>query len=134
MLVCSERIRHGLPCFIIGLHVPKPGGNFNTNFLLGSDRPFCLFISLRGVQPPVYVRMLRMSALKLALWGFLAILGAITLAFVTGLVHPEEKVNGFWLVVAAACICVLVYRFYGHWLAKQVDEVNWWCVRLENFG
>ena len=33
-----------------------------------------------------------MLALKLVLWGFLAILGAVALAFVTGLVHPNEKV------------------------------------------
>ena len=65
-----------------------------------------------------------MSALKLVLWAFLAILGAVALAYVTGLVHPNEKVNGLWLVVAAACIYVLAYRFYGLWLAKQVVELN----------
>ena len=32
-----------------------------------------------------------MSALKLALWAFLAILGSVALAFVTGLVNPNEK-------------------------------------------
>ena len=65
-----------------------------------------------------------MSALKLVLWGFLAILGLVALAFVTGLVNPQEKVNGLWLVVAAACIYVLAYRFYGLWLANQVVELN----------
>ena len=65
-----------------------------------------------------------MSALKLVLWGFLAILGSVALAFVTGLINPHEKVNGLWLVVAAACIYVLAYRFYGRWLAKQVVELN----------
>ena len=65
-----------------------------------------------------------MSALKLVLWAFLATLGAVALAFVTGLVHPHEKVNGLWLVVAAACTYVLAYRFYGFWLAKQVVELN----------
>ncbi len=43
-----------------------------------------------------------MSTLKLVLWGFLAVLGSVALAVVTGLVHPNEKVNGLWLVVAAA--------------------------------
>jgi hypothetical protein len=47
------------------------------------------------------VRMPRMSALRLVLWGFLAILGAVALSFVTGLINPNEKVNGLWLVVAA---------------------------------
>jgi carbon starvation protein len=45
-----------------------------------------------------------MSALKLALWAILAVLGAVALAFVTGLVNPHEKVNGLWLVVAASCL------------------------------
>ncbi len=65
-----------------------------------------------------------MSALKLVLWGFLAVLGSIALAFVTGLVNPHEKVNGLWLVVAAACIYVLAFRFYGRWIAKSVVELN----------
>lgn len=65
-----------------------------------------------------------MSALKLVLWAILAILGAVALAFVTGLVSPHEKVNGLWLVVAAGCIYVLAYRFYGRWIAGQVVELN----------
>jgi len=68
--------------------------------------------------------MPRMSALKLVLWGFLAVLGTVALAFVTGLVHPNEKVNGLWLVVAAACTFVLAHRFYGRWIARQVVELN----------
>jgi carbon starvation protein len=59
--------------------------------------------------------MPRMSALKLVLWGFLAVLGSVALAFVVGLVNPQEKVNGLWLVAAAACIYVLAFRFYGRW-------------------
>jgi carbon starvation protein len=59
--------------------------------------------------------MPRMSALKLVLWGFLAVLGSVALAFVVGLVNPQEKVNGLWLVVAATCIYVLPFRFYGRW-------------------
>ena len=65
-----------------------------------------------------------MSALKLVLWGFLAILGAVALAFVVGLVNPQEKVNGLWLVVAAGCIYVLVFRFYGRWISRRVVELN----------
>ncbi len=65
-----------------------------------------------------------MSALKLVLWAFLAILGAVALAFVVGLVNPNEKVNGLWLVVAAACIYVLAFRFYGRWISRRVVELN----------
>ena len=50
------------------------------------------------------------------LWVLLSVLGALALAHVVGVVNPNEKVNGLWLVVAAACIYVLAYRFYGRWL------------------
>ena len=86
-----------------------------------------------------------MSALKLVLWAFLAILGAVALAYVVGVISPNEKVNGLWLVVAAACIYVLAFRFYGRWIARSVTELNdqrvtpairlndgveyWWSVR-----
>jgi carbon starvation protein len=56
-----------------------------------------------------------MSGLKLVLWGFLAILGSVALAFVVGFVNPQEKVNGLWLVVAAGCMYVLADSLYGRW-------------------
>jgi carbon starvation protein len=65
-----------------------------------------------------------MSALKLVLWAFLVILGSVSFAYVVGVVNPNEKVNGLWLVVAAACMYVLVFRFYGRWLALSVTELN----------
>ena len=58
------------------------------------------------------------------LWGFLSLLGAVALALVTGLVNTQEKVNGLWLVVAAACIYVLAFRFYGRWISQRVVELN----------
>ncbi|MBK9308709.1 MAG: carbon starvation protein A [Nitrospira sp.] len=58
------------------------------------------------------------------LWLLLSILGALALAHVVGVVNPDEKVNGLWLVVAAVCIYVLAYRFYGRWLANQVVGLN----------
>ena len=57
-------------------------------------------------------------------WAFLAILGAVSLAFVVGFVNPQEKVNGLWLVVAAAYIYVLAFRFYGRWISRRVVELN----------
>lgn len=65
-----------------------------------------------------------MSALKFVLWGVVALLGAGALAIVTGLLSPQEKVNGLWLVVAAACLYALAYRFYGRWIAWKVIELN----------
>jgi carbon starvation protein len=65
-----------------------------------------------------------MKAAVNLLWVLLSILGALALAHVVGVLDLHEKVNGLWLVVAAGCIYVLAYRFYGQWLAKQVVELN----------
>jgi len=65
-----------------------------------------------------------MKAAVTLLWVLLSVLGAVALGHVVGVVNPHEKVNGLWLVVAAACIYVLAYRFYGRWLARQVVELN----------
>jgi carbon starvation protein len=68
--------------------------------------------------------MPRMNMLFVLLWGLLSVLGAVALAHVTGLVNPHEKVNGLWLVVAAACIYVLAFRFYGRWIARSVVQLD----------
>lgn len=58
------------------------------------------------------------------IWALLSMLAAVALGHVAGLFNPHETVNGLWLVVAAACIYVLAYRFYGRWLAGQVLELD----------
>src|SRR5512139_3319502 len=68
--------------------------------------------------------MPRMKAAVNLLWVLLSLLCALALAHVVGAVNPTEKVNGLWLVVAAACVYVLAYRFYGRWLARQVVGLN----------
>ncbi|HJT20586.1 MAG TPA: carbon starvation CstA family protein, partial [Nitrospira sp.] len=68
--------------------------------------------------------MPRMRAAINVLWAALSILGAIALAHVVGILRPHEKVNGLWLVVAAGCIYVLAFRFYGRWLSRRVVELN----------
>ncbi|MBX3348094.1 MAG: carbon starvation protein A, partial [Nitrospira sp.] len=65
-----------------------------------------------------------MKAAVNLVWVLLSLLGALALAHVVGVVNPDEKVNGLWLVVAAACIYVLAYRFYGRWLARHVVGLN----------
>ena len=65
-----------------------------------------------------------MCHVAVLIWGLIAILGAVALAHVTGIINPHEKVNGLWLVLAAVCIYVLAYRFYGRWLAGSVVELN----------
>jgi carbon starvation protein len=68
--------------------------------------------------------MPRMKAAIHSSWILLALLGSLALAQVAGFINPQEKVNGLWLVVAAGCIYVLAYRFYGRWLARRVVELN----------
>ena len=65
-----------------------------------------------------------MQSAKIIIWAGLAVLGAIALAFVTGLINPQEKVNGLWLVMAAGCIYVLAFRFYGRWISQRIVELN----------
>jgi carbon starvation protein len=57
-------------------------------------------------------------------WALVAVLCAVAFGFVTGFFNPDEKVNGLWLVVAAACFHSLALRFYGRFLARRVVELN----------
>jgi carbon starvation protein len=65
-----------------------------------------------------------MQLVSALIWALLAVLGATALAFVTGIINPHEQVNGLWLVVAAACIYVLAFRFYARWIAQRVVELD----------
>src|SRR5881296_1998706 len=65
-----------------------------------------------------------MTGVVSILWAGLAVLCAVGFGVVAGIVNPDEKVNGLWLVVAAACFYVLAYRFYGRFLAQQVVELD----------
>ena len=65
-----------------------------------------------------------MTTLASILWAAVAGLCAVGFGVVTGIFHPDEKVNGLWLVVAAACFYVLAYRFYGRFLARRVVELD----------
>ncbi len=57
-------------------------------------------------------------------WAGVAILCAIAFGHVVGILNPQEKVNGLWLVVAASCFYVLAYRFYGQFLSRHVMELD----------
>lgn len=65
-----------------------------------------------------------MKALRALVWALTAAVCAVAFGFVAGSVNPGEKVNGLWLVIAAACFYVLAFRFYGRWLASRVVELN----------
>ncbi len=65
-----------------------------------------------------------MTIVMKLIWALVAGLCAVAFGFVTGLFNPGEKVNGLWLVVAAACFYMLAFRFYGRFLARGVVELN----------
>ncbi len=65
-----------------------------------------------------------MSIMQKLGWVVLACLCALAFGQVVGFVNPHEKVNGLWLVVAAACFYVLAYRFYGRFLANRVMNLD----------
>ena len=55
-------------------------------------------------------------------WAGLSILGAVAFA-VVALFHGET-VNAAWLVIAAVCIYLIAFRFYGLWIAGTVFGVD----------
>lgn len=61
---------------------------------------------------------------KKALWVLVSLLAAFSLSVVAGIVNPGEKVNALWMVVAAACIYAVTYRFYASFIAAKVLTLN----------
>ena len=59
-----------------------------------------------------------------ALWITISIVAAFSLSVVAGVVHPAEKINALWLVVAAGCFYVIAYRFYASFLAAKVLSLD----------
>src|SRR5271166_6891637 len=55
-------------------------------------------------------------------WAAVSILGAV--AFAMFALFHGETVNAAWLVIAAICIYVIAYRFYGLWIAGTVFGVD----------
>ena len=60
-----------------------------------------------------------MNAAVNLLWVLLSVLGALALAHVVGVGNPNEKVNGLWLVVAAACIQPAMFMAVRREIAKS---------------
>jgi len=63
-----------------------------------------------------------MSIKNKLLWAAITVLGAIALGIVA--LKRGEPVNAMWLVIAALCIYVIAFRFYGLWIANTVLGVN----------
>src|SRR5215475_14915559 len=56
------------------------------------------------------------------LWIAVALLGAVAFAIVA--LNRGETVNAAWLVIAAACIYFIAYRFYGLFVANRALGVD----------
>jgi carbon starvation protein len=61
-----------------------------------------------------------MKLYKKAFWILLSLVAAISIAVVTRIVNPAEKVNALWIVTAAACFYLITYRFYASFIAAKV--------------
>ena len=63
-----------------------------------------------------------MSIGKKLLWGAIAVLGAVAFGIVA--LSRNEPVNAMWLLIAALCVYVIGYRFYGLFIANTVLGAN----------
>ena len=61
-----------------------------------------------------------MKTIRAIAWAALSLVAAVSIAVVTGIFNPSEKVNALWIVTAAACFFVIFYRFYSSFLAARV--------------
>jgi len=64
------------------------------------------------------------SAVMKLVWVLISVVAAISIAIVTGLFNPAEKVNALWLITAAACFYIITYRFYASFLAAKVLSLD----------
>jgi carbon starvation protein len=62
--------------------------------------------------------------LKKAFWLIISIIAAVSLSIVTGIVHPAEKINALWLIVASGCFYAVMYRFYASFIAAKVLVID----------
>jgi carbon starvation protein len=58
------------------------------------------------------------SLVNSALWIGISLLGAFCLAGVA--LWRDEPINSMWIVVAAACVYLVSYRFYGKYIATKI--------------
>ncbi|MEX0424678.1 carbon starvation protein CstA [Providencia rettgeri] len=59
---------------------------------------------------------------KQLIWIVLALLGAFSLGYIA--LNRGEQINALWIVVAAVCIYLIAYRYYGLFIAKKVLQVD----------
>ncbi|MGY0148672.1 pyruvate/proton symporter CstA [Edwardsiella tarda] len=59
---------------------------------------------------------------KYLIWIVLALLGAASLAYIA--LHRGEQINALWIVIAAVCVYLIAYRYYGLYIARRVLGVD----------
>jgi carbon starvation protein len=55
-------------------------------------------------------------------WALVALLGAFALGVVA--LQRGETINALWIVVAAVCVYVTAFRFYGLFIARRVLQID----------
>lgn len=55
-------------------------------------------------------------------WVLLALLGAFALGYIA--LNRGEQINALWIVVAAVCVYLIAYRYYGLYIAHKVLGVD----------
>ncbi|HZQ23187.1 MAG TPA: carbon starvation CstA family protein [Terriglobales bacterium] len=74
--------------------------------------------NLAGLSAPKQRHRLR----SIALWAAVSISGGVALAMIA--TARGEPINAIWLVMAAACVYTLGYRFYSRWIAYRVLQLD----------
>ena len=64
----------------------------------------------------------KMSLSSKMIWLLVAIVGAVSFGILA--LSRGEHVNAVWLVLAAACVYSIAYRFYSLFIANKVFELN----------
>ena len=59
---------------------------------------------------------------KYLIWALLSVIGAFALGYIA--LNRGEQINALWIVVAAVCVYLIAYRFYGLYIAKNVLQVD----------
>ena len=64
----------------------------------------------------------KMSLSSKMMWLLVAVVGAVSFAILA--LSRGEQVNAVWLVLAAACVYSIAYRFYSLFIANKVFELD----------
>ncbi len=55
-------------------------------------------------------------------WVLMALLASCALGYIA--LHRGEQINALWIVVAAVCVYLIAYRFYGRFIASRILAVD----------